>query len=331
MSSHSGNGDSIRGYLLGELSEPEREQVEQRLMSDDTLYERLLLAEDDLIDEYVSGTLSDGDRVKFSRRFLQVPTLRQDVRSVVALRKHALETAPQVTTGRSSTFSPSLLIDWLRKFFIRPIIGVAFASALLVAVLVAVWLAAQNLQLRKQVEQLRAGQVPPPTPQPELREALAAEKLRNEQLSAELQRQRELLAEETRKLQETQGRPQPVTTPKPDSSSGMPAVFAFALGTGAVRESGEMKKVSVPPSAREVRIQLDLATADYRRYRAVLLTVEGREVLPFQGLRAGRGRFVQLNIPAKFLTPGDYQIRLSGVNPSGEADEIDSYYFRVLK
>src|SRR5215207_4236036 len=96
MSLQSGNGVSIRRYLLGELSEQQREQVEQRLLSDDDLYQQLLLAEDDLIDEYISGELSDQERSKFSARFLRVPELKQDVMSMMALRKHALETVPPV-------------------------------------------------------------------------------------------------------------------------------------------------------------------------------------------------------------------------------------------
>src|SRR5215213_406075 len=133
MSSHRGNGGSIRRYLLGELPEEERELVEQRLMSDDDLYQRLLLAEDDLIDEYVSGALSDQDRAKFSRRFLHVPELRQDVKSMMALRKHALKTASQDTARDSPAPPPLSLLDWFRKFFMRPAVGVAFAAALLAA------------------------------------------------------------------------------------------------------------------------------------------------------------------------------------------------------
>jgi len=331
MSSHRGNGGSIRRYLLGELPEEERELVEQRLMSDDDLYQRLLLAEDDLIDEYVSGALSEQDRAKFSRRFLHVPELRQDVRSVTALRNYALKTAPKVTTERSPAPTSFSLFDRVRKIFMRPVVGFALAAALLAAVGLAVLLAAQNSQLRKQVEQLHARQSPPSVPQPEQRDELAAERLHNEQLSEELQRQKELLAEESRKLQQAQGQQMQTPTPVPNSRSGVSSVFAFALGAGAVRESGELKRVSVPRGAREVNVRLDLAANDYRSYRAVLQTVEGREVLSSRGRRGGGGTFVQLNIPARLLMPGDYRIRLSGVNPSGEAEEIDSYYFRVLK
>lgn len=330
MSAHSENGDSIRRYLLGELPEQEREQVEQRLMTEDDLYQRLLLAEDDLIDEYVSGALSEHDREKFSRRLLRVPELRQDVRSTMALRKHALETGSQAAARDSPAPQLLSLFDRLRKFFMRPAIGVAFAAALLAAVGLAAWLAVQNSRLRQEVARLQARQTPLPAPRPELQEELAAERLRNEQLSVELRRQQELLAEETRKLQQAQGQQRPAPAPKPDPRSGVSPVFAFTLGAGAVRESGELKKISVPPGARDVRIRLDLAANDYHRYRAVLQTVEGREVFSSQALRASR-TFVQFNIPAARLSPGDYRVRLSGVNSSGEGDEIDSYYFRVLK
>lgn len=329
MGLQSENGGAVRSYLLGELSEQEREQVEQRLMTDDDLYQRLLLAEDDLIDAYVSGTLSEQDRAKFSRRFLHVPELRQDVRSVMALRNYALQTAPQATARDSPAPRRFSLLDWLGKFFMRPAVGVAFAAALLAAVGLAAWLAAQNSRLRQQVEQLQA-QRTPPAPQSELQERLAAEQLRNEQLSAELLRQQELLAEERRKLEQAQGPQRPASTPTPGSGPGAPAVLAFALSPGAVRGSGELTKISVRPETREVSIRLDLAAAEYSSYRAVLQTVEGRE-LSSQTLRAGRRMFVQLNVPARLLAPGDYQIQLSGVKPSGEPEEIDSYYFRVLK
>lgn len=332
MSSHSGNVGSMRSYLLGELSEQEREQVEQRLMTDDDLYQRLLLAEDDLIDEYVSGALSDQERAKFSRRFLRVPELQQDVKSVMALRKHALKTASQVAS-RDWPDPPSLsLFDWLRKFFMRPAVGVAFAAALLAAVALAVWLGTRNAQLRQQVEQLQARQPPALSPQPELSEQLAAERVLNERLSEELLRQQELLAEESRKLQQAQAQHRPTPTPKPDLRPRVPPVFAFTLGTGAVRESGGgVKEVSVPPGTRAVRIGLELAANDYRSYRAVLQIVGGREVLPGQGLRAGGGEFVQLNVPAKLLGPEDYEILLLGLSPSGEYEEVGRYYFRVLK
>lgn len=331
MSLRSGNDGSLRGYLLGDLSEQDRDQVERRLMSEDDLYQQLLLAEDELIDEYVVGTLSDQDRAKFSGHFLHVPELRQDVKSVMVLREHALQTSSRVTARDSPVPPPFSLLSWPEKFFARPAVGVAFAAALLVVVVVNVRLGTQNSQLRKQIEEIQARQMPPPALQPESREQLAAERLRNEQLSAELRRQQELLAEQTRKLQLAQQQPRPTPRSSPAPPSGVQAFVVLTLTPGAVRDSGEWEKVTSSRAARGGRIQLDLAEDKYRSYDAVLQTVEGRQVFSWQGLRVGRGMFVQLHVPAKLLRPGDYQIELSGVLPPGEPEKLDSYYFRVLK
>src|ERR1700755_1490119 len=76
-SSVRGRRDSIRQYLMGELSEEGREQVERRLLSEDDYFEELLIAEEELADDFVGERLDDAESAKFSRRFLSVPELRQ--------------------------------------------------------------------------------------------------------------------------------------------------------------------------------------------------------------------------------------------------------------
>lgn len=244
----------------------------------------------------------------------------------MALRKHVLEAAPQVPVAATPRVS---LLDWLRKLFMQPIFGISVTVALLAVVLLAAWLSAQNSRLRKQVEQLQAAQTPTPISRQDLEEQLAAERLRSEKLSAEL-REQERRMEETRKIQEAQeGSPPPARKAPPLKN---PSVIAFTLTPGLVRESGSLKKLSVPPGARELLIRLDLAEGDYQSYRVVLKTLDGRELLSRQGLRAaGGGKYVPVSIPAQLISPNDYQILLVGVTPSGEAENISTYYFRVLK
>lgn len=339
MSLQSGNSDPIRRYLLGELPERDQEQLELRLMSDDDLYQQLLLAEDDLIDEYISGSLTGAEHARFRRHFLSVPELRQDVRFTAALRRHALELDGRsaVAATDSPPARPTSLLDRLRSFFMKPAVAVAFATAFLIAVALASWVAVQNSRLRGEVEQLRARQaIPPAEARPDLQEQLAAERLRAEQLSAELSRQQELLAEESRK-QQAAGRPQPPPERQPAPQTTAASFFAFTLVSGSVRDSadretGAMKKITVPTGTRELRIRLDLdpaAAAGYRSYRASLETVEGRKVASASGLRAGRGGSVQFNITAGRVGPDDYRVVLSGVTPSGTTEEVGNYYFRV--
>jgi hypothetical protein len=60
----------LRNYLLGDLDEASREQVEQRLLSDDDFAERLSEAEGALIDDYVFDALPEGERKSFDENFV---------------------------------------------------------------------------------------------------------------------------------------------------------------------------------------------------------------------------------------------------------------------
>ena len=42
--------ETIRKYLLAELAEPQRQALEERLISDDEAFEELQIVEDELID-----------------------------------------------------------------------------------------------------------------------------------------------------------------------------------------------------------------------------------------------------------------------------------------
>jgi len=79
----------IRRYLLGELREGERVDIERRLMTDEECFDSLLLAEADLADEYTRGELSDSDRQRFEDYFLLAPERRRDLRFAKALTKYA--------------------------------------------------------------------------------------------------------------------------------------------------------------------------------------------------------------------------------------------------
>src|SRR5215213_10259231 len=81
------NEQLIRKYLLGHLPEPERLRVEEILFSDDEYYQRLLMAEEELTDEYVYDALTAEEREGFERYFLSTPERREEVRIARALKK----------------------------------------------------------------------------------------------------------------------------------------------------------------------------------------------------------------------------------------------------
>ena len=56
---------NIRQYLLGELSEQEQVEIEDRAFEDQRVLEQILAVEQDLIDDYVSGDIPKEQRHGF--------------------------------------------------------------------------------------------------------------------------------------------------------------------------------------------------------------------------------------------------------------------------
>ena len=57
-------------YLLGDLPEAERVEIEELAFRDQQFMQTIQAVESDLIDEYVRGGLSDCERRQFEGRFL---------------------------------------------------------------------------------------------------------------------------------------------------------------------------------------------------------------------------------------------------------------------
>ena len=332
MSRQIENTDQIRQYLLGELSEEEREGIEQRLLSDDDYYQQVLIAEEELAYDFARNELPDQDRIKFTRHALPVPEWRQEVKFARALSKYVEENGPRRAEAPAVSVERRSWLEPLAAFFRRPAVGFSLAAALLLSLALVAWTATRNRRLNDEVARLRAQSSPSPVePQQDLQEQLATERLRNAELTDELRREQELRAGIEKDLQvarEQAGVPAP--TP---SRTGGPPVVGFLLTAGSVRDSGKMNTVRRFPDARVIRLDLDLAADEYQSYLAVLKAVGGqKELLSKKSLRARAGRdrvTVSVSLAASLLSRGDYQIQLSGLTPSGAYEDVETYYFRV--
>lgn len=78
----------IRRYLLGALSDGDRERIEQDILTNGDVFTELLIIEDELLDEYVRGSLSDDERARFENHFLTVPERQEDLRFARALNRY---------------------------------------------------------------------------------------------------------------------------------------------------------------------------------------------------------------------------------------------------
>jgi hypothetical protein len=130
--------ENIRPYLLGLIQQNDQPQIEERLLVDNEFYEELLIAEDELIDEYLAGDLSLLERRNFEEHFLQTPEREQKVRFGRALKKYTADKARQKVLTRQWWSYPAAFLSSRNA-----VASLALATAALVFV-VGVWLAAKN-------------------------------------------------------------------------------------------------------------------------------------------------------------------------------------------
>jgi hypothetical protein len=85
----------LRRYLLGELDESEREDVETKLMTSNEHFQELLIAEDELVDDYCAGKLGAREEKAYRKSFLITPERLHQHRFGAALRKHISATGAE--------------------------------------------------------------------------------------------------------------------------------------------------------------------------------------------------------------------------------------------
>jgi hypothetical protein len=120
----------LRQYVLG-IHDPD-EQFEERLLTDKKLLEQLSIVEDEIVQEYLSGALSESEREKFESRFLATDAGKQALQFSKAFKNYfaGLPAAEKRTPLRRSwkRFLPSFLRGK------SPILRISFAMVIIIVV-----------------------------------------------------------------------------------------------------------------------------------------------------------------------------------------------------
>ena len=124
---------TVREYLLGHLTDVEEEQIEQRLMVEDDLFEELEISKGELIEEYRAGELTAQEKEWFEQHFLSSAQGGQSFTLAVALGRMKSPRAAQ----QPQPVRPTLL-ERLTALFKQPRWAIAAITPVLVAVIVAV-------------------------------------------------------------------------------------------------------------------------------------------------------------------------------------------------
>jgi len=295
------SGEKLTRYLLGELSAEERIQVEDRYLTNAEFFDELVIAEDELIDDYVRGELSRSNRELFERNFLCSAARQERVKSARALMRFA-------DTHATSTPEPS------RRRLDAPAMRLIPATGFILLVVGGLLLVIQVRNLRSDLHRLESEQLAHNQRQKDLEQLLTQQKLQNDEMVQALNRERGergQLEQDVARLRERQA-----------------SSVTFALGFGEIERSrggpAPATKLTVPQGTEIIRLRLDLLKDEYQNYMVTLEDARQRETWRglLQSTKAGASRAVVVRFPSRLLATGQYRLILSGTNNSEVVSEF---------
>lgn len=322
------NEKIIARYLLGDLTEEQQIEIEDRAFGDKEYLATITSVENDLIDDYVREQMPASDRNKFETRFLVSAERLKRVRFAQSL---AVVTNEYVAADAARK---AVTVSWresLEVFFrsLNPVAKVAFAAAMLVLLVGGAWLVIEMLRLRTQLTQLQAEKQWRQTDSQSLELQVETERKRNAELNAQLnqeKQQREQTDESLRQLSEAQKN----TSPAPQA-----IIASLTLLPGISRSAGEKPRLALADNVRVVRLNVGIDPDEqYKSFAVAVRSAGGRQVWNRENLRVttrGGARAIGLTIPALVLKPGEYELRLMGVAGGGSREDLGFYYFDVTR
>lgn len=152
MNSQEAKKEDLRLYLLGLLPAEERQALEERILTNESDYDEVFIAEEELIDDYLANTLSDAERQAFDLHFMNPPERQEDLRFARALKTYVSANDTDVIEPATIKENSTILVSkperhyfggWIPApgFSLR--IALAVATVLLIGVLL--WVGYRNL------------------------------------------------------------------------------------------------------------------------------------------------------------------------------------------
>jgi hypothetical protein len=320
------NVAEIRRFLLGEMPETERIAFEKRFIADESLFDQISVAEDELIESFVRGTLSPAEKTTFEREFLSTEPRRRRVAFLCAMLdkiKKENEIAAVKKTESASAAHSSVWAS-LANLFKTP--KLAFGAAFAVLILIfGGWFLLRNSRQPEIVRQIT------PTPTAEI-----IDPIQNRNSTANQNNQLNPNANAAESFPDKKddlpnaNRPalnsnQNADKPKQNVAQSAPILALFA---GTVRGEGKMPALNLPKNVAGANLQLNLESQDYKVYSIEIVNPDGGRIFKVNKLKA-RSSKINFFIPAAKLSSGDYIVKLSALNSNNKIESIADYSFRV--
>jgi hypothetical protein len=308
MNVQTDNEQEFKKYLLGDMADEEYASVEATLV-DDQSYERFFVAEQTLIENYLTGQLSSRERQLFEDNYLDDSIERLEK---VAKTKAVLASLANPELAHSILLEPpdESWRAFLSHAMKSPTAFISYAAGVLI-VSISIVLYFKHETSRQFAESERTRQ--------QLEETTRERNQRDEDIAKlktsleQLQRERDELAKREEELTaelEAQNREQPT-------------VF-LSLSPFGIKGPEEEKPQLVGKRIKRVIITLELRRGlSYEAYRVRLNGTVAANNL--RAKQSSRGSFVTVQIPVHRLIDGSNSIELSGRSNADEYQKVDGY------
>ena len=260
------------------------------------------IADHGLVELYHQGLLPPDEEARFEEHFVACPECTEQLELARGFQR-GLKSMVAEDAARTALVQAGLFA-WLARRGRLAQWGLALAALLVVfvlGVLPVLWLREESTSLRQTAAALRE---------------------RRDRETADLQQR---LAESDAKRRELESK---LAQAKPAGIS--PGNLAVVLLT-AVRGPGEPPAtIDLSRTGPVLALAVDPGAAShFASYRATL-TRAGATVFRQDGLQPNALETLMITFPASFFTPGEYRLRVEGIQADGTASEIGGYPFRVV-
>lgn len=162
-------GAEIRRFLLGDVGDDMRERIESLFISDPASRERILIAENELIEDYLEDSLTASDKARFLAQYRHTPHQRRKLRIAKSIKEHAIADTSPGETATLAVPQWRIFLSALRPR--NPMIFVPVAAVVTIVTVVAVvWLLQFNnkrtqeinhrLEIERELGELNASSSP---------------------------------------------------------------------------------------------------------------------------------------------------------------------------
>lgn len=293
-------GNLIREYLLGRLDDQDEleKSLSKEILSDDDLAEIVAATEDEIIEDYLDGTLSGPDREAVDKYFLRPPERGQKLLFARLLRQRFQAGSPDVAGGNSGTGTglapaPVSVAGHGIMFHLRCHVRTYCELAALLI------LSASTFIYMVRVSQVQS--------------QIEAERKNQRLLEGELAQEHEAAASLARQLHELH-----------------PAVVLMSFSLGKNRGSSAGKPIEINSSTQEIHVEFVLKDVSAATYDVQLMSGSQTPVWSETGLYPSSGT-LSFQVPVQGITTGDYRLIVTPQPQNNSGTYSFSFHAEVAK